>query len=177
MQTCLPKFIAPLKLAAAGGRLEGELPLAAMRRLASLLSTSQGSVAVALTGGIDEQGILFIAGHLETVVQMTCQRCMESMRVPLSVDFRLGLVQSESQCNSLPRAYEPLLVSEGDIVLSELVEDELILVLPIVPRHEDVSCCEAAGFVLPRLQEDPRAWAEQANPFASLSELLKNSKD
>jgi uncharacterized protein len=71
-----------------------------------------------------------------------------------------------------------LLASEDGVVISELVEDELILGLPLVAMHEDRGQCEALGFVLPG-QDVPTEQTEQeerVNPFAVLSTLLKDSK-
>lgn len=175
MQSYLPEKIDPWKLATAGGYLHGEIPLSSMHRLSSLLSGSEGSVGIAMNAGVDEHGFRFIIGHLETVVPMVCQRCLAAMRLPLEVNFRLGLVHSESQCKSLPRAYEPLVVTHGDILLSDLVEDELILALPIAPVHQDMSQCEACGYRLPDAQVELDPQAGESKPFAVLSTLLKKN--
>lgn len=132
-------------------------------------------MTVAMAAGVTEQNLRFIGGHLETAVEMICQRCMEPMLIPLVVDFRLGLVHSEAQALELPQGYEPLLIVEDEIAIAELVADELILALPLVALHKEVRQCEALGFTLPT-GEEPPVGAEKAHPFATLSTLLKDSK-
>jgi uncharacterized protein len=91
---------------------------------------------------------------------------------PLSVEFHLGLVLSESQIGSLPKQYEPLLTAE-ELVVSELVEDELILALPIVSRHPQEDGCQ------PQIQQqatDMKTEIKAENPFAVLSTLLKKDE-
>ena len=171
MPTPLPKKIDPRKLAVANARLHGEIPLRSMARLVSLLRSSEGQVAVTLEGSIDEKQN-YVVGHLEAEVQMSCQRCMESTALPLALDVRWALVNSEAQMVTLPDDCEPLLAPEGTVLLSDLVEDELILALPLIPVHADVGQCRANGYMLNKTSISP---AEKSNPFAVLSTLLKDS--
>lgn len=175
MQINLPDKIDPWKLATASGRLEGEIPLERMPRLTSMLSNTGGQIKVVLKAGIDEQGIRFLKGRIDTAVVLRCQRCLEPVQLPLGFDFQLGIIVSESQAPNLPADYEPLLASEDGVVISELVEDELILALPLVARHEDMSQCQALGFVSPGKGMSTEQ-EERVNPFAALSTLLKDSK-
>ena len=171
MSTPLPDKIDPWKLATAGARLQGEISLQSMARLAYLLKSSGGQVAVTLEAGIKENRN-YIVGHLETDVRMTCQRCMESVELPLALNFRLVPVHSEAETAHLPDDFEPLLVSGRTVLLSDLVEDELILALPLIPVHADVGQCRANGYVLNKTSISP---AEKSSPFAVLSTLLKDS--
>ena len=175
MQINLSDKIDPWKLATAGGRLEGEIPLERMSRLTSMVSNTEGQIKVVLKAGINEQGIRFLKGHVDTTVVLSCQRCLEPVQLPLRVDFQLAIIFSESQIPNLPAGYEPLLASEEGMMISELMEDELILALPLVAMHEDVSQCEALGFVLPG-KDTPTGQEERVNPFAALSTLLKDSE-
>jgi uncharacterized protein len=90
----------------------------------------------------------------------------------MRVNFRLGLVHARAahQVGNLPEEYEPLLVPQNGLAMSEWVEDELILALPLVPRHDDVHECEALGFVFS--DKTPRSLEGKTNPFMSLSTLL-----
>jgi uncharacterized protein len=170
MHARLPKTINPWQLANTCGHLSGQLELAEMPRLSSLLLSNDGLVDITLSGGVDEQGNRFLTGCLKTCVQLLCQRCLQSLISPLSVEFNLGLVLSESQIGSLPKQYEPLLTAE-ELVVSELVEDELILALPIVSRHPLEDGCQ------PQIQQqatDTKTEIKAENPFAVLSTLLKD---
>jgi uncharacterized protein len=171
MQNYFPKIVDPWELTVARGYLQGEIPLQVMPRLRSLLNASHGKVVVSLQAGIDEQNIHFFIGYLQTSVEMVCQRCMNPLRLPMRVNFRLGLVHAEAQVGDLPEGYESLLVpQDGLLAMSEWVEDELILALPLVPRHDDMHECEALGLVFPG--KTLRSLEGKTNPFVSLSTLL-----
>lgn len=175
MQARLPGSIDPWKLTSAGGRWQGELPLAPMARLASLVQAATGTAGVVLEAGRDEQGVRYLTGRIEAAVSVVCQRCLSPMPLALAADFRLGLVQTEAQAAALPAGYEPLLAAaDGVLSLSEMVEDELILALPLAPVHAALDLCLAKGYHPPR---PPSAAQDQAHPFAVLSTLLKDRKN
>ncbi|MDZ7622656.1 MAG: YceD family protein [Candidatus Competibacteraceae bacterium] len=136
----------PWRLAAEGGRLEGVLALGGLRRLAVLLGRTEGVVTVTMVAGIDAQGIHFIVGRFSTVIEMVCQRCLGPLRLPFDLTVRLGLARTEAEADRLPESYEPLLVAESGLVLADWVEDELLLALPQIPRHDDLRECAANGY-------------------------------
>jgi uncharacterized protein len=168
----LPDKLNPWQLAADHGRLTGDLALVALPRLAALLDQTGGVVNVTLTGGIDGQGQRFIAGRLQTTVELTCQRCLGPLQLPLDVAVQLGLVHSEAEADRLPADYESLLVPDGVMAVAGLIEGELLLALPQIPRHADRRECEAYGYGAP----DPAFIAEQRRPFGLLASLLPESK-
>jgi uncharacterized protein len=176
MQSCLPPSFDPWNLAASGGHLQGELSLWSMTRLKSLLNSDRGCVRIILDGGRDEQGVHYCVGQFSAELEVVCQRCMQSMGLPLVTRVCLGLIRSDSQAKSLPKAYEPLLSSDGNVVLSEMVEDELILALPVAPMHSDLRQCEALGFVLPEARDGGVPSQDEPSPFAVLSELLNDTR-
>jgi len=168
----LPEKFNPWRIAAENGSLNGTLALAALPRLAVALDRAEGRVAVALITGIDGQGIRFIKGNLSTTVELTCQRCLGLLRQPLEVPVSLGLVRDEAEIDRLPDEYEPLLIAEGgSAAVADLVEDELLLALPQIPRHDDVRECAADNEVRPG-EPGP----ERRQPFAALASLLQDSK-
>ena len=169
MQTpSLPSRIDPWRLTAEGGRLEGTLALAELPRLVAELNRTDGVASVALVAGIDPRGVRFITGAVQTGIELICQRCLGPLRLTLNVTVSLGLVRSEAEADRLPEEYEPLLVPEGVIHVADLVEDELLLALPQIPRHEDARDCEANGYRAPDR-------VEQDQPFAALASLLRDS--
>lgn len=169
MQTELPDHIDPWKLAAAAGRLEGTLPLAALPRLRELLHTAAGRVAVSLQAGVDDRGVHFIGGRAVTALELICQRCLAPLVWPLDIPFRLGLIRHEREADDLPGEYEPLLAAAAELAVADLVEDELILALPLIALHADTGECRAQGFSAP---EPPPA----RHPFGVLASLLDPSK-
>jgi uncharacterized protein len=172
MQKNLPTKIDPWHFAAQRGRLQGELDLCPMDRLLPLIDAPLEPVKIVLEAGIDEQNIHFFVGTMEVVVGLVCQRCLAPMPAPLTVAFHLGLVHTEAQAINLPKNYDPLLILNKELTISEWVEDELILALPLIPLHGDLHQCAEEGF---RLPEQKPAKAQDAKPFAVLSNLRLNS--
>jgi len=175
----------PLRLdvaafAAEQGELGGQWPLSTMTRLA------EGTVAP--PEGDDEPVQWTVEGesrarraadpqvwlHLEAdaVVWLQCQRCLKPVREALQVQRSFRFVASEAEAEAEDaESEEDVLALTRTLDLRALVEDELLLELPLVPRHE--VCPEP----LPLPPPDPLAsQAEVApNPFAQLA-VLKRGK-
>ena len=173
MQTLLlPRKIHPWRMVAERGCLKGRLALAALPRLTVILGHTDGEVIVALSAGQDAQGIRFMQGSLQTEIEWICQRCLGPLQLPLDITVKLGLARDEVAADRLPGEYEPLLVPEGDsIAVADLIEDELLLALPQIPRHEDLRECAAHGYLQPG---EPALDLKNRQPFAVLATLLQD---
>jgi uncharacterized protein len=97
---------------------------------------------------------------------------MEPLVCEIISDFSLGIVNTLDEANSLPERYEPAMAAEGNLALRDLIEDEIILNLPIIPRHEPDEC--KAKFPL----ADDSGWdqGKGENPFQVL-ESLKHKRN
>ena len=168
MRAALPERIDPWLLADRAETLVGELPGAGMARLAALVRSVPGPVAVRLEFGRGASGQRYVEGRATAAVCLTCQRCLEACTLELDVAFRLALVAAESQIERLDETYEPLLLEqEATVRLSDLVEDELLLGLPPFPRHPENTCRPATWAVGDAAEPEP-----QTRPFAGLDRLL-----
>jgi uncharacterized protein len=65
---------------------------------------------------------------------------MEEMTLPLNLDFQIALARSEAEMERLSDEYETALIEETPIMLSDLIEDEILLALPTIPKHLDENC-------------------------------------
>lgn len=109
---------------------------------------------------------------LEGAAELRCQRCMRPMRLPLSARVQVALLSSEAEASALSDGFEPVLAPGGRISLAELLEEEVLLSLPIVPMHVQDGRCpplEAEHAV-----GEAAAEAVTQRPFASLGELLNH---
>lgn len=136
----IPEHIDPFRYAEQSLSLDGTLKIADMPRLKANVQESGENVSVCLQFGVDEQKITYLNGHLETSLTLVCQRCMEPFIYEITSNFILGIVNTLDEANVLPENYEPALATEGNLALRELIEDEIILNLPIIPRHEPEEC-------------------------------------
>lgn len=161
------------RLARDGRTLAGELAVGKLPRLASLLATAEGRIDwsargwrnVRPEGGHDD----FLELSFSATLHPACVRCLEPVAVSVSDTRRYRLVDSEAEAERLdPEDDEfDVLVGGPRFDLEALIEDEAILALPPMPRHER---CEPA--MAP--DDEPPAEGEREKPFAALRHLKRN---
>ncbi len=108
--------------------------------------------------------------HLQadTVLSLTCQRCLAPVDVPVSVDRSFRFVADEATAETEDEdAEEDVLALSRAFDLPALVEDELLMELPLVPQHD--TCPEPVK--LSAQDADFEQEAERPNPFAALAKL------
>jgi len=110
-----------------------------------------------------------VEGRVTATLLLRCQRCNDVLQLPVSSAFTLAVVAGLDEAAQLPEAYEPLLPEESEIDPAALVEDELLLAVPAVPRHPAGTCEPPAN----TLVELPDAAPAQDNPFAVLEALRR----
>lgn len=151
---------------------QGELPVAAMKRLGEALAGTEGTTRYELDFGRDEFGTSYLDVRVQAPLTLTCQRSLEPFVLPVTVDTRLGLIRSEREEAALPPEVEPLLVpDDGKLSLLDVIEDELLLALPLVPVNPDSALPEEV--VGPAPEEATSSEGRPDNPFAVLRELKK----
>lgn len=165
----------PWKFASTGQTLEGSLPLARLERLAGALQSAEGEARYRLTGRVDADGRSLLEAEIDADVLLECQRCLGPVRTALHAHSTLAPIADDGRAAALPGAYEPLVVGEEGVVPADVVEDELILTLPLVAMHDTLHECEACGYVVPQPATTTVGEAKP-NPFAALPSLLKESK-
>ena len=169
----LPLKIDPFRFADNQSRLQGSLPIKNMPRLLASLASDEGEAEVNIRFGVDEQGIRYLKGHLAAHLTVQCQRCMESYIYEIIGDFKLGILQREEEAISLPESYDPLVIQGAELFISDVIEDELIVSLPIVPMHELSQCKVQLPLVT---QSAGLSDIEKDNPFKVI-ELLRTKRD
>jgi uncharacterized protein len=162
----LPERLDLLASADAGRLLRGSIPLARLERVLPVLGSSDGELQVQLEFGKAPDGTRFLSGTICGAVELQCQRCLGLLRLPLDLEFRLGIVRSHAEARALHECYEPLLVGSEPVQIADIVSDEVLLALPLVPVHADEGKCNE--FVK---DYQPQRQAERENPFAMLAEL------
>ena len=171
MSQRLPEFIDPLRLAGLGRSVKGRLPLARLRRLAESLHNTDGDVSVELEFGVDEQGRPRVLGTVSARVEVLCQRCLAAMVLPLDLEVRLYLATSEAEEADVPDGCDSLIVGDKPTLLADMVEDELILGLPLVAMHSQDECAATLAYAADA-DDQP---GKDENPFAVLAALKKDS--
>ncbi len=160
--------------------LQGSWPLSGMQRLAAGFSApSDGSVTwqakgstLAVTGAEAE---LWLDVQADTRVPLQCQRCLATLVQPLALNRRMRFVRNEAEAARLDELLDDdVLTLPARLDLHELLEDELILALPLVPRHAD-ECPEPlpalAAYMAPEAEGPPGQSSDTPHPFAALAAL------
>lgn len=167
----LPVRFDPFRLAERGEHVVGTVALGTMERLAAFPAETHGNAEVELSFATDRDGQAFVQGHVRCELRLTCQRCLEPMRLPIDSEFRLGFVSDEVQAERLSSEYEPYEVGDEPVFLKDLIEDELILSLPVIPRHDPGSCAAAMPEQTDGDRNEESGAQEKVNPFAVLAKL------
>src|SRR5690606_11766850 len=163
----VPDAVDAWRMVAARREFEGRNPLAAMARLRDSLLDPEGEARYTLAFGTEALKLAYAELRIEAELPLECQRSPRRFLLPVSLVQRLGLVRDEAGEAALPPGYEALLVDEdGMLKPAELVEDELILALPVVPVSPEAEAVERD--FAPTAEETARA-----NPFSALAGLKK----
>lgn len=144
MSGSLHAWYGPRDLAALAGReaaLSGKLDLSKLARLVSLLRSDDGAVEATLRFRQRRDGWLAIALDYRATVELTCQRCLEPFRRELGEHVDLVVAGEGASPAIVPEGYEQYELTRGRLNPGELVEDELIVGVPIVPKHERIEDC------------------------------------
>jgi uncharacterized protein len=172
------KLVDVAALADAAAVVDLSVPLAGLQRLGALLAAPEGS-AKARVGFAREGGQVVADVEAQATLGLRCQRCLGEFAVPLQSRSRVALVADESQVATLPEELEMALAVDGRLRLRELVEEELLLAVPAVPRHPEGQCAAMVEpgdtvemAVAPAPGDDAEAQGRTQRPFAGLAELL-----
>src|SRR6185437_8120281 len=148
MSVTLPESVDAWRMVSARRSFEGSMPVAALGRLRGALAGDVGDVSFRLDFGRDEQlGTDYVDVHAQAPLTMICQRTLEPFAL--------------------------LVTEDGRLHPADVIEDELLLALPLVPVNPDSSLPDAAIDHGATGQDD--AAGQENNPFAVLRELKKQA--
>jgi uncharacterized protein len=157
------------ELARNAASVEGEIEASGLQRLSQLLAPPMGTVRFSFEGRIDEMGRPAARLRIEGRLGLNCDRCGGRLEWPLDETSGFFFVDDERELGLLPitvEGDEPLLGS-AHFNLQDLIEEQIILALPISPRHP--SCQPPLGADRPE--------QESRRPFAALAALKRGRSD
>lgn len=118
-------------------------------RLAQEFVNPEAMLHYRVCGGRDSRGRPQLHCRVKAVVEMQCQRCLKPVSVAVDSDRLLYLAASEADADRLEAALADedieVIVAGQNFDLAGVVEDEVLLTLPIVPMHADCSMEPEAG--------------------------------
>ena len=170
-----PDWISPGRAAEGKRIFSGSIPIARMKRLAALLVDAQGDASFIAAFRTDLDKRVIIDLQVEAALPLVCQASLEVYDEQVKRRSELAVIDDDNEQADLPDNLEPVLTENGRLAMASLVEDELILGLPQIPRKPGLEEVEySTGGPLPA-SESPQPEGKK-NPFAALQDMLKQDK-
>ena len=161
----LPETVNFMRQVELNRTIEGVYPLSKFTRLSDAVLSNDGFISVKLEFG-KCVGFACLRAKVSASLLVECQRCLKPMETEVSGSFKFALVHSEEDFELLPDEFEPYLVEGEEQSIIDLIEDEVLLSLPMVTTHEK-PCSE----FMSRQDKILKAEKEASHPFASLKAL------
>lgn len=173
LETQLPAFIELDRYADRQAQVQVRLSVSQLPRVMALLTGPSEPVAVEMQFARDARGFVRLTGRVQATLPLTCQRCLTSVETLIESQLDVYLLRQEANAERLDEADDYVVVGDERCAIYDVLEDELILSLPVVPRHEvcapDVMAQLAAVQTAVAEPEMPR----RDNPFDVLAGLKK----
>ena len=170
----LPKLYEPYRLADKNVSFEGAVALVSFERFTKLLESSEGEISVKLHFFVDEEGNRLLEGNAQGSVKLICQRCLEPMDYDIEADFNISFAFHEEMARSMTGRFDPVVLSpDKRVSLVELIEDDLLLSLPMFSNHSDGECQVKTVYEDQSEAEQVSDDQEKSNPFSILANLKR----
>lgn len=172
----LPLSIDPIKSALQRSTFDGIYPLSKMERLQGCVEQASPDVPVCLEFKKDAQGLVVLHGNFELTVVLLCQRCNQPFELVINNHFLFTPVKPDANVDLIPEEYDIVEMNEhGEINTLLLVEDELMLGIPLVPKHELAECnVKETNQLFGSLPEQEET---KINPFSVLKQLKTDKNE
>lgn len=156
-------------------RFAGSLAVSQCARLRSLAAASADTAVQAELQLDRKSGWPRLHGRIDTALMLECRRCGQVFAHDLHLALDLRLVFSEAEERAALAGVDPLLVEDDRLPLRQIVEDEVLLALPMLPRCESCENCRDGAAPVAQSPEQG-APAPRENPFAALKRHLKSNR-
>jgi uncharacterized protein len=157
-----PDWLDPWKAAEGNRVFSGTMPISRMARLCELLVDWSGDARFEIGFDLDGQGTVRINITVDAELALQCQSSLNTFRYVVKRKSELAVIENMADESNLPDHYEPVLIEDKRLAMMDLVEDELLLAVPQVPRDPQL------GEVFPNSEVQPTR-----QPFADLAAKMK----
>jgi len=176
LNTMLPRYAEPYKLADLQGSLSGELAESWFERACPDLIISIEQANATLDFFKDEEGRRVVRGQAQLKGKQICQRCLQPMPVDINVEFMYAICLHEEMAAGLPGYLDGWIVSPDEkIDVLPIVEDEIILAVSEFAMHDSEQCKIKTEF-LDESSTDVEESSQKVNPFSVLGSLKDQLK-
>ncbi|MBL1432644.1 MAG: DUF177 domain-containing protein [Gammaproteobacteria bacterium] len=152
--------------------IQGSIAVAKFERLVDALQRDEGDVEVDIDFSSGARGRPQFQLAVKATLSAECQRCLSDFNFIVSSVKTMLVVKDAAAIENVPAECEPVLVLEDELLsLMAVIEDELLLSLPAMPKHDD--CQMAVDSNSYDDGDEEEELEERVNPFAVLSQLKK----
>lgn len=185
MSRDFPDFIDPWRSAEGSRRIGGTIPLTRFKRLMPLLASGEGEATFKLQFGYDAQRRPFVDADVSAPLPLICQRSLEPYVEQIAQLSRLQIIAEAGEQALLSVEEEYVVADEGHLAVADLVEDELLLAIPQVPRNPHVQTVWATSEAdaergdhgaVPSPQAGSTSGEKRQRPFSDLAEMMKKNQ-
>jgi uncharacterized protein len=175
MSRDFPDWISPARAADGKRIFSGTVPLQRMKRLAPLLESSEGHVSFVASFRRDLDKRVVIDFQVEADLPLICQATLDAYDEQVNRRCELAVIEDDTGQDDLPEDYDVVKTEGGRLALAALVEDELILALPQIPRKPGLNKVEFSTGGAEHERQVSQSETKK-NPFAALQVLLGREK-
>lgn len=171
----IPAYIDVRRTFVQGAEIDGSIDLERLPRFRESLASDKADVRTQLAFAVDSAGQKQIQGAITAQVEMTCQRCLEPVAVTIADTINLAVLADEAQVADLNPDWDPWICQEHKLELAEMLEEQLMLAMPIVSYHPDTDCIEGLDYQAKPVSDSQQQADSRANPFAVLKVLQEDN--
>ena len=132
----LPDQLKLFKFAKKEVSLTGQYRITDFPRISEITSRKTGNIDVDLSFYLENDKTPCVDGIIKLDIQLPCQRCLEELHIALNVNFALAFVKHEQEVEELGPLYEIYLTDKDELTTIDLITDEILLSIPMIPTHD-----------------------------------------
>ena len=143
--------------------LSGLYQISDFPKISEIASNKKDNIRVDLSFYLKNNKTPCVDGIIHLDIVLACQRCLDDLSIALKVNFNLAFVRHGQQPEGLDSHYEIYVIEEEELLTHDLISDEILLSIPMVPMH-DYDCTK-------EIIQQEIVGVKSENPFAILKKI------
>ena len=143
--------------------LSGLYQISDFPKISEIASNKKENVSVDLSFYLNNNKTPCVDGIIELDIVLACQRCLDDLSIGLKINFNLAFIRHNQGSEEIDSHYEIYVIEEEELATHDLISDEILLSIPMVPNH-DYDC-------LKEINKQETVEGKSENPFAILKKL------
>ena len=143
--------------------LSGIYQISDFPKISEIARNIKDNVRVDLSFYLKNNKTPCVEGIIELDIVLACQRCLDDLSIALKADFNLAFVRDVQESDELDSLYEIYVIEDEELATHDLISDEILLSIPMVPTH-DYECID-------EINEQEIIGEKSENPFTILKKI------